>query len=87
MILRTNLDASGAQYEKTVPLFDVLLVPELHANLISCYRLCENGYHINIGRYKCNGMHGGTEIGRLHPVIWKGQNRVKRVHDSMVRPL
>lgn len=50
MRLRTTLDSSGAQNEMIVTLFNVLLVPELHTNLISCSRLCEKGYAINIGR-------------------------------------
>ena len=31
-------------------------------------------------------MTGDIENVRPHAVIWKGQNRVTRVHDSTVRP-
>lgn len=75
LILRTTLKASGDQYETTVVLFDVLFVPELHTNLISFSKLCEDRYQINFGRDRCNGMHEG--LTKFEGVRHQGVYRMK----------
>ena len=59
-MLHTVLEASDYRYEGSVILHNVLFVPELHANLISCCKLCDNGYVINMGGNRCNGMLDGV---------------------------
>ena len=56
LMLRTVLEASDDRYEGSVIHHKVLFVLGLHANLISCCKLCENGYVINMGGNRCNGM-------------------------------
>ena len=59
LLLRKTVEVSGEQFKRSLVLQDVLYVPDLHSNLISCSRLCETGYLIHIGIYMCNGVYDG----------------------------
>ena len=49
---------------------DVLLVPELHTNLLSCPALCREDFQVLFGRGKCNAMKDG--ILRLQGTLRSG---------------
>ena len=48
LVLKTTLRYENDQYDRRFVLRGVLWVPQLHSNLISCSKLGERGYSINI---------------------------------------
>ena len=56
LALQTFIGSPGDLYERNIILCDVLCVPGLRSNLISCSRLCQDDYLINIRKSKCNGV-------------------------------
>ena len=75
LVLRTVVvfGRQGKRYERTITLQNVLYVPDLRANLLSCSRLCESGYRIDIRRSKCNGFYDGVVMfsGRMINVVYR----------------
>ena len=59
LVLETTVRDENDQNERRLVVRGVLCVPDFHSNLISCSKLCESGYPINIGRDRCNGMNEG----------------------------
>ena len=59
LFLQTTLTTSGKETELSLVLHNVLFVPDLLSNLISCSRLCDNGYIINFSGSMCTGMYDG----------------------------
>lgn len=57
--LRTWIGEIGDLYERTIELSDVLYVPSLKSNLISCSKLCRDGYTVNFNSEKCVGLYDG----------------------------
>lgn len=55
---------------RKIVLNGVLIVPDLHINLLSCSKLCRDGFDIRFGRYRCCGVKGG--ILQFHGGLIKG---------------
>lgn len=54
---------SGRQldsFERSLALYRLLFVPQLKTKLLSCLRLCNDGYQLNSLHDECNGMLHGT---------------------------
>lgn len=60
-------------YDRYVVLDNVLYVPGLHSNLISCSQLCDSGYVLRFGRTTGNGMIDGIMQfqGRLFEGVYR----------------
>lgn len=59
LTLNTVMEQSGRHEQKILVLSEVLLIPKLHTNLISCSKLCEEGYDFAMNRNECMGKRGG----------------------------
>lgn len=77
LVLQTFVGREQDLYERILVIHGVLYVLDLHTNLLSCSRLCEEGYTINIGRNRYNGMHEGFMrfMGRIVHGVYEVQAR------------
>ena len=53
LVLKAVLSGGGPNYEHNITLENVLLVPGLQKNLLSCSALCSDGYNIKFNSKKC----------------------------------
>lgn len=58
--LRTFVGPDKNRDERVLVIQEVLFVPQLHANLLSCSRLCESGYNIKFSKEYCYAEHFGV---------------------------
>ena len=67
-------------YHANVRLRDVLLVPDLNTNLVSCSKLCDAGYKVTFGRFGCAVS---TEEGNII-MSARMRNGIYEVHGSAI---
>ena len=60
LVFRTPIRNYEKEHDRFIFLRDVLYVPDVHSNLLSCSKLCDNGFRINFGREQCIGMKNGS---------------------------
>lgn len=80
--LKTSVEYQGDVFYKTVVLKQVLFVPELQSNLLSCSTLCRDGYRINFRSDKCVGLLDG-----MIRFQGSGVNGVYRLHGRPVHTM
>lgn len=57
--LQTWIGTVGELYERIIILQNVLYVPKLKCNLLSCSKLCMDGYTVNFNSRRCVGLYDG----------------------------
>lgn len=58
--LKTFVGAIAELHERVIVLHDVIFVPQLRSNLLSCSRICQDGYQVNFERQQHNALYSSV---------------------------